>query len=417
MTRDPQAHLSPDELAFLSGEREPVSQGDRDRQGAEVHAETCSLCGSRLRSHRFLQANLRNLAVTVAANRKPECPREQTWIDLAAGLFSGTEARSLLEHASHCDHCGPLLRAASEIMNPEVPDEERELIRKLPTVDTSWQRRLAEKMAKNSAARLHRELATAASSSTTDEGPRRAAKKKPPSSALIGSNWFISNWTRWTVPLGAVAASAFALFLYMWYFTPSLSSTNHLIARAYTEQRPIEARFLGAEYGPLREQRGESKPSHSRMEEPVELLEADQRIGQALLRHPQDPGWLQAKARIEILEGKYQTAVEKLMMAQGARSQDMTIQIDLAIAYYGRAGTQPDLANKTDDYQRSLQWLNMVLSKNPDEAVALFNRAIVHRELKQYAEATSDWQHYLHIDPSSRWADEAAREMQKTNKN
>ena len=416
MTRDPQAHLSPEELAFLSGERESVSSGDRDRQGAEVHAETCTLCGSRLRSHRLLQANLRNLAVTVAADQKPVCPPEQTWIDLAAGLSSVIEARTFLEHASHCDHCGPILRAASEIMNPEVSDEERELIRKLPTVETTWQRRLAEKMARSSAEQLHREPATPAIPSTTDEGPKTVAEKKPPTSALMGSNWLISNWARWIFPLGA-AAVACVVFLYMWYFTPSLSSTNQLIAQAYTELRPFEARFMGAEYGPLREQRGESEQSRSRMAEPVELLQADERIGQALIRHPQDSRWLQSKARIEMLEGKYQAAVEKLVKAQSARSQDVTIQIDLAIAYYARAGTQRDTADKTSDYQRSLHWLNMVLSKNPDEAVALFNRAIVHKELKQYAEATSDWQHYLHIDPSSRWADEAAREMQKTNKN
>ena len=416
MNRDPQAHLSPEELAFLSDEGESVTQGDCDRQGAEAHAETCGLCGPRLLSHRSLQANLRNLAVLVAAEQKSECPPEQTWASLAAGLTPLTEARSLLEHASHCDHCGPVLRAASEIMNPEVSDEERELIRNLPTAETTWQRVLAEKMAKGSAEQLRRELATPASLSTTTEHIKlQAAKERTPTSASTRSKWFVSSWPRWAVPLGAVAGLTFAVFLYIRHSTPSLSSANQLIARAYAERRPFEARFLGAGYGPVREQRGEGRPSRSRMDEPVELLEAEKQIGRGLALHPQDPGWLQAKARTDLLEGNYQAAVDELTKAQSVRPQDITIQIDFATAYYGRAGTQHEIADRTTDYRLSLRWLDMVLSKNPNEAVAFFNRAIVHRELMQYSQAVSDWQHYLRLDPTGPWADEAAREMQGRN--
>jgi hypothetical protein len=42
----------------------------------------------------------------------------------------------------------------------------------------------------------------------------------------------------------------------------------------------------------------------------------------------------------------------------------------------------------------------------------LFNRAVVHRELKQYSESNSDWQRYLQLDSTGPWADEAARQKQ-----
>jgi len=412
LTRDPQAHLSPEEFRFLSEEGESVSQGDFDREVAEAHAETCSLCGPRLRSHRSLQANLGNLAVLVASEQKSECPPEQTWVTLAAGLTPITEAPGLLEHASHCDHCGPMLRAASEIMNPEVSDAERDLIRNLPTVETTWQRVMAEKMAKASAKQVRREHAIPARlSTTTEQMPSRASTEQVATSASARTSWLFAKWTRWAVPLGAAAAIGVAMLVYSKNSTPSLSKANDLIAQAYTEQRPIEWRFPGAGYGPVRQQRGgNSNPSYSQMDEPPQLLEARILIARGLAHHPQDPGWLQAKARADLFDGQCQSAIKELQKALQIRFEDASLDLDLATAYFQNASQDAPQEAQQKDYALALLSLNRVLDKEPNNLIALFNRAVVYGRLHRHDEAKTDWLRYLKEDPVGEWS-RAARAL------
>jgi tetratricopeptide (TPR) repeat protein len=193
--------------------------------------------------------------------------------------------------------------------------------------------------------------------------------------------------------------------------SPSLSSTNQLIAQAYAEQRPIDLRFPGAAYGPVRQERGESGPSRSRMDEPPQLLEAEIQIARGLARHPQDAGWLQAKARADLFEGHAQLAIDALQQAAALRSPDASLQIDLATAYFERAGTDPNPAQQAADYALALQSLNAVLDKNPNDLVALFNRAEVYQQLKKYSEAAADWRRYLQLDPAGEWADAARQRL------
>jgi tetratricopeptide (TPR) repeat protein len=408
LTRDPQAHLSPEELAFLSGERESGSGGDYDPAQSEAHAESCSTCDTRLRSYRSLQANLRKLAVFVAAKQTSECPSVRIWSALAAGRTSVTEARNLLAHASKCDHCGPMLRAATQEMNPETSAEEQNLIRLLPSADAAWQRALAEKMSRVASSRAVTPD-TAATIESSAEEAKAEEDKYPRSTTRLG--WIFPNWKSWVIPVSAGAIIAVAAVLFF-QSSPSISEVNELIAQSYGAQRPFEARFPGAKYSPLREERGEVGPSRSRMDEPAELLEAEKQIARVLAHHPREPKWRQAKARTDVFEGNYQLAIEELTKLQADRPGDVTIQFDLAIAYYGRARTQRDAVAKATDFQFSLRSLNVVLGQNPNNAVALFDRALVYKQLKQYSEANSDWHRYLQLDPSGPWADEALRQMQ-----
>ena len=312
----------------------------------------------------------------MAGERRPECPGEDKWAAVAAGIGSADEASLLIEHASGCDYCGHLLREASEDLNPEISANELEVIRQLPSSTDGWQRHLGRRMAEVSA----------------------TGAIERPQETLRYVRWSFVEWTRWAVPLAATAVVVVGAALWTQRSSPSLALTNQLIAQAYTQQRPIELRFPGAGYSPVRQERGENGPSRSRMDEPAELLEAEKEIARALAGHPRHLDWLQAKARTDVFEGNYQIAIEELTKLQVDRPEDTTILLDLAIAYYGRARTQRDAVGKTTDFQLSLRCLNIVLSHNPNDVVALFNRAVVHKELKQYSEANSDWQRYLQLD-------------------
>src|SRR5439155_22767763 len=65
------------------------------------------------------------------------------------------------------------------------------------------------------------------------------------------------------------------------------------------------------------------------------------------------------------------------------------------------------------DYGQAMDLLGKVLAKNPDDPVALFNRAMVAEYLFLYTQAVADWEHYLQIDPTSGWAQEARQHLRR----
>jgi hypothetical protein len=300
---------------LIEMEFEPEGDSRRaERAEAERHAESCEACGARLRDQRSAQVRLGNMVASLTPERKPDCPPEKQWMLLVAGLRPPTDATMLLQHAMNCDFCGRLLKSAAKDFSPEISAEEQRTIRELASAGSVWQSNLAQEMAR---------MSSASARETPAVRSQRTAS--------------FARWMRWVVPLGAAAALAVGAKVYLERSQPSLISTNQLIARAFSEQRPIDLRFPGASYAPARQERGVSAPSRSRLDEPAELLEAETQIQRGLAKHPDDPGWLQAKARANLFEGNYQEAIEELRRAEGARQDDLSLKVDLATAYYERA--------------------------------------------------------------------------------
>jgi tetratricopeptide (TPR) repeat protein len=181
-----------------------------------------------------------------------------------------------------------------------------------------------------------------------------------------------------------------------------------LIAGAYTANRTLELRVGNARYGPLRNERGPSSNGSSR---PYMLLESQARIRQHLDRDPDDPAWLLAEGRTEILEWQYAGAIETLKKARdlvpAGSGEAPEILVDLATAYYQRA----EATNRPIDYSMASDLLGKAIQKNPRFAIAYFNRAIVYEKQHLYDPAIQDWQDYLKFDSNSDWATEARRRL------
>ena len=63
------------------------------------------------------------LRLKQAAPMSPECPAEEEWMDLAAGLFKEqAAAEALVEHAAVCSYCGPLFKAFLEDFADPPPE-------------------------------------------------------------------------------------------------------------------------------------------------------------------------------------------------------------------------------------------------------------------------------------------------------
>jgi hypothetical protein len=94
---------------------------------AELHVNSCGECSGKLVKYRRLVEQLSNVVVSEAAPPGGECiqGKDVDWHEVAAGLWPELKARQLIMHAALCDHCGPLLRAATAANDDPTPQEEK----------------------------------------------------------------------------------------------------------------------------------------------------------------------------------------------------------------------------------------------------------------------------------------------------
>jgi anti-sigma factor RsiW len=91
---------------------------------AERHAQSCLDCSKKVAKYRQLVDRLSNVAISGARPPRADCPKDIDWHEVAAGLWPELKARQLIMHAALCDHCGPMLRAATSVDADPTPQEE-----------------------------------------------------------------------------------------------------------------------------------------------------------------------------------------------------------------------------------------------------------------------------------------------------
>jgi anti-sigma factor RsiW len=124
-------HIDNEELNALvpsSSETGEVSGlSPDDVREAERHVETCGSCSRKVWKYRQVMNRFANVAVSKAAPPGDDCPKDDAvdWHEVAAGLWPELKATQLIMHAALCDHCGPLLRAATSVDDEPTPQEEK----------------------------------------------------------------------------------------------------------------------------------------------------------------------------------------------------------------------------------------------------------------------------------------------------
>ena len=379
-------HIGPAEMAKMLEESRRQAENPEHRVETYPHLVSCSTCREQFEGLAALDRQLISMRPSEAGSRHGNCPAAEVWHEIAGGVTSPAETLTHIEHASRCDHCGPLLRAAmTEFteLNGQLSEAERIYILALDSANAEWQQGLAQRIARTgrSQSRLQAERESTRRESTAwwrlkwMSGPRLAMAGSALIAVVAGGSWL-------TIQQHQPAAA------------------ERLLARAYSERRTLELRIAGADYAPLRVSRG---PDASFTSRPPALLKAEALIAAELVSHPADPAWLQAQAQADVLEGKYDAAVEALHRALELEPNSPTPLIDLATAYSQRAQQE----GSTQDFGRAYESLSRALNSRPDDPVALFNRAMVAERQFLFHQALEDWEHYLKLDPSSQWAEEA----------
>jgi CHAT domain-containing protein/Flp pilus assembly protein TadD len=291
--------------------------------------------------------------------RQPNCPDPLVWYEIASGELAPEPTQEYLQHATSCDYCGSLLSEAVSDLNDEPTPAEVKEIAALQSSRPKWQRRLAQRIT---------------GTLTPDSGT-------------------VPWWSRPRLRRFALVAAGLAVAVIA-VQQLQLQIAEKLLARAYSDERPIELRMAGARHAKFTVERGSKD---SLMDRPPALLMAEALLSVHMGSRSADSRWLHAKARADLLDGKYEAARESLTRALQLSPKSPEILIDLATAY-----------SQKGDYAAAFESLSQVLALKPDDPVALFNRSIVGEQLHLYRQSLDDAERYLKIEPNSEWAGEAS---------
>jgi len=288
------------------------------------------------------------------------CPEPSEWARLLDPQIlpdKFNKVDELLAHAASCDSCAGLLRAFQADISPE----ETAAIAGLRTASIEGQRKLAAQLARTS----------------------RSAARTTTSRLYL---WMGS---------GLAASLLLGLGLVSWW--RQANNPERLLAEAYTHSRIFDLRMPGsgfAEITPGTHLRGGSTGRES-----SKLLEARAGIEHQLEAAPEDAHWLQLEARSDILEEKYDPAIDILDRLVVAGPATASLLLDDASAYFQRG----DATGSENDRANALDLLRRADELAPGDPVILFNEAVVMEDRGQIMNAVETWNRYLRFERDPRW--------------
>jgi hypothetical protein len=332
--RSSDAHLTLDEIDWLltlrAGAEPTITLQPEDPDEVQAHLTACAECQRRLEQQQSFGRRLAALKEVNEPVRTPQCPPGEAWAQLAAGLSAPEISGGLLAHAAHCDHCGALLREASEDLAGGLRPEEENMVAALSSSQPEGRKRLAQRLSQASTKVKYQV--------TLVTPPARAARRR-------------SQWAYATA-----AAVMLAVMASWFFFWQRASSPAQLLASAYSELRTLEPRIPLARYGPIRVERGLA--GGSRMNAPPSLSEAEAKISRKLQANPDDAEWLALKARADLLDWSYESSIRAATRALEQRPDSPLILIDLATAHFEREEKE----QMPIDYGAAVELLGKVLA-------------------------------------------------------
>jgi len=300
------------------------------------------------------------------------------------GTAEQQEAGQVLSHAASCEPCGDLLTASLVSLEGVPSAEEAAAIAQLAVNRTPWQAKLARELAATKTQKPPLPERLRLISALTGQGGRR----------------FRGRW----IALAGVAATLVAgaaVFAWQRY----AGAPEHLLAMAYSQSRTLELRIPEAGYSAVTP--GTRTRGAAANNEPAPLLEARARLAQKLEGSPQNTHWLELQARADVLEERYDSAIDVLDRLVAAGPVTAELLTDAAAAYYQRG-----LVSGAElDRSTALDYLRRADEMAPTDPVILFNEAIVMEDRGQMMNAVEVWNRYITIERDEHWAAEGRRKL------
>jgi CHAT domain-containing protein/Flp pilus assembly protein TadD len=194
---------------------------------------------------------------------------------------------------------------------------------------------------------------------------------------------------------------------------PRLEKGMVALNQAYRDRRLVVARITELQYAPLRETRGGSEPEG----EPAGVdLPARRRaydlLDNAIAENPTVESH-HAMGRFHLARKNFEDAIAEFEKALKAEPDNARIHSDLGAALMEKCEQEASGKSGRDmrTVDRSLEHLNRAIELDHSLSEPLFNRALLRQRLGQFFQAKEDWNNYLRKDATSRWAEEARRNL------
>jgi tetratricopeptide (TPR) repeat protein len=319
------------------------------------------------------------------------CPEPGDWALLLgdeAGTTEAAKVNGLLAHAVVCDVCAERLRALAGDASPE----ENAVFAGLKYSSPEEQRKLAAELA-----------GTPVHSSSVQFRSRRLQS--------------ISGWpSRMVLWMGAGLAASLLIAVGLFSWWRMANNPENLLAEAYTHDRIFDRRMPGAgfaEVTPKMHLRGGATGNGtggngSGGRESAKLVDARARIERQLEAAPENEHWLQLEARSDILEEKFDQAIDILDRLIAAGPVSPSLLLDDASAYFDRG----EATETENDRATALDMLRRADELAPGDPVVLFNEAVAMEDRGQLMNAVETWNRYLRFERDPHWLAEGRRRLE-----
>lgn len=204
---------------------------------------------------------------------------------------------------------------------------------------------------------------------------------------------------------GAFAVLLIVLVGFAVYFTRR-GKSDELAELRSIYPRPTESRISEFGYAPLAQLRGAPNPGEANRLRRIEnsLIEATEKTPNAQTHH--------ALGVFYLTQRKYPEAIREFQAALKFADRNARIHNDLGAVYLERSKTEPK-EKKPADLAQALEEFTKATELDSNLLEALFNKSLALQEWPLPREAKESWTLYLQKDPSSPWADEARKNLQR----
>jgi len=206
----------------------------------------------------------------------------------------------------------------------------------------------------------------------------------------------------------AAAIIVIGLGLGIWrafFYQSDVTKGLGMLAYAYREQRPSEARISGFNYAPSANTRGG--------EEKVDRVARDRAeriLFDAVFEHPCAATY-HALGKLYLAEGKFDEAIEQFEKAIKEEPNNAQLHGDFGAALLEKARLNQDYTKKAIEMTESRRNIDRAIELDGELLEPLFNRAVWYESMFLPRDAESSWQKYLEKDPDSKWAEEARNRL------
>lgn len=174
----------------------------------------------------------------------------------------------------------------------------------------------------------------------------------------------------------------------------------------YSKERPVESRISGFDYAPLVVTRGGEEREKNRLR----IIENN--LLSAVEREPNAATAHHALGVFYLTQRKFDEAVRELESATKLDPKNSEYLSDLSSGYLERGRTETNEKN-LETLARALDAAVRAIELDQASLPALFNKALSLQELRLFGEARKAWGKYLELDPSTAWADEARKNLER----